>query len=164
MSKGGARPGAGAPRKPVERQRLLGNPGHKQLPAPLTYIAPAPLAEQLAEHRDAGREESAKLLEHLLASGAAVWLGETDAAAVEVARQTWVDWTLAREEWGRSRGDKNLFNAYNELTKRLISCLSLLGLDPSGRAKLGVAEVKRQSVLDNIEARREKRRGGLRAG
>lgn len=154
--------GAGRPPKPTEQKRRLGNPGKRPLPAPITVLPPANLHAVREQH--SGDEESRTLLDELIDSQAAVWLGQTDVAAVEIARQTWVDWRAARRRWHDSPGDKDLFFIYNELNKRLITCLSQLGLDPVARARLGVAEVHRQTVLDALEAKRAKRKAGRRVG
>lgn len=149
----------GRPPKPTEQKRRLGNPGKRALPAPLVVLAPAAVPPP-------GRQspESAEFFNALVDSGAAVWIGQTDVLALEVARQMWVDREAARRRWESLPGDKDLFDIYNELTKRLIGCLSQLGLDPVARARLGVAEVKRQTTLDRLEAKRDRRKAGRHAG
>jgi hypothetical protein len=50
--------------------------------------------------------------------------------------------------------------ALRELEKAVVSNLSLLGLTPTDRARLGFAEVKRQSKVAELQAMRERIRGG----
>jgi hypothetical protein len=43
-----------------------------------------------------------------------------------------------------------------ELNKEISDWLSVLGFDPSARARLGLAEVKAMSKLEDLRARRDK--------
>jgi hypothetical protein len=43
--------------------------------------------------------------------------------------------------------------ALRELDRQLVANLSLLGFTPTDRSRLGVAEVKRQSKLEDLKAR-----------
>ena len=43
-----------------------------------------------------------------------------------------------------------------ELNKEISEWLSLLGFDPSARARLGLAEVKAASALEKLQAKRDK--------
>jgi hypothetical protein len=152
----------GRPPKPTEQKRRLGNPGKRALPATIHVLPPADLPAEKGKHP--GSAASAEFFDALMETGAVVWLGQTDVLAIEIARQVWVDREKARLLWHALPGDKDLFNAYAELTRRLSTCLQQLGLDPIGRTRLGVAEVKRQTTLDALEARRAKRRAGRHAG
>lgn len=53
--------------------------------------------------------------------------------------------------------DKNLLMRLLDLERAISSSLSLLGFTPSDRTRLGVAEVKAQSKLEELIARKEQR-------
>ena len=114
-------------------------------------------------------------IQDVLDAGATAWIGATDLATLELARQRWEDRERARRIWLMqlqppeesdriALHDEKLFNAYAKLTERLIQCLSALGLDPTARTRLGVAEVKRQTVLDQLQSKRATRKAGRHAG
>jgi hypothetical protein len=44
-----------------------------------------------------------------------------------------------------------------ELNKEISEWLSMLGFDPAARSRLGLAEVKAQSVLEKMQAEKDKR-------
>jgi hypothetical protein len=150
-------PRVGRPPKPVEQKRRLGNPGKRKLPAPMTVLPSVSQASQM-EQFGSGLE----MLQRVLDDGARVWIGPTDQPVAELARQLWDDRQTAREHWLASR-NSDAFRAYDDLTKRLTTCLSSLGLTPSDRSRLGVAEVKARSKMEELRERRE-RRAGHRAG
>ena len=50
------------------------------------------------------------------------------------------------------------WKAYIDAVKEYRSCLSLLGLSPSDRARLGIAEVKARSKLEEMMDRRSRTR------
>jgi hypothetical protein len=148
---------AGRPPKPLEQKRRLGNPGKRPLPEPITVLAPSEPAATRAAFAD-GRA----LLQHVLDNGASAWIGPTDVAA-DILVVLYDDWLRAREAWLVS-GFKDDFKAYDAITGRLQVCLSTLGLNPSDRGRLGLAEV--QAKATGLSALREARasKAGRRAG
>jgi hypothetical protein len=150
-------PRTGRPPKPVELKRRLGNPGKRPLAAPVTVLPGVSQASALIVP-DTGDA----MLQRLLDTGASTWIGPTDAAAAQRARELWDDVALARLTW-RQTQDPSALNAYEKLNKGLIACLSSLGLDPTSRSRLGVAEVKTRSKLEELAARREARTAGRRS-
>ena len=103
------------------------------------------------------------LIEALVTSGAAVWIGPTDMPIVRLAQRLWDDAERLRAALDVEFSEP-AFRAYRDLTKELIGCLSLLGLTPADRSRLGVAEVKTRSKLEEIMDRRAERKAGRRAG
>ena len=71
------------------------------------------------------------------------------------------DLLLARAMWRASGSEKDA-KTYISLSKEVTSCLSTLGLDPSARGRLGLAQVKARSRLE--EMRDRKLRAGHLAG
>ncbi len=150
---------AGRPRTPREVKRRRGTlKPSRDGGAAITVIPGVEVAPE-AEPAKTGTE----FIQLALDSGARVWIGSTDLPAVEIARQLWEDRELAREEY-RAHRDKDSAQSYVRITEKLIQCLSALGLDPTARARLGIAEVKRQSTLDRLEGKRAERKAGRRAG
>lgn len=159
----------GRPPKPVEVKRLTGNPGRRKLPEPNTTVAlvpadglPAPIT--LAAH---GREMWHK------AQKRASWLSNLDLAALEDFCTTWdeiqeyraaiAEQGITLEEpivtpAGHVVGTKLVTNPLiKELRlaqKQIHSIGSLLGFDPTSRSRLGLAEVKTQSKLEELAQRR----------
>ena len=136
---------AGRPRKPIEQQRRLGNPGKRALPVPLAVVQAVPPSQM---------GESATV-EGLMQTGAAAWIGETDLPVVELAVRLEGDMARLRaaldDEFTRDG-----WRAYIDAVKEYRACLSLLGLTPSDRARLGVAEVKARSKLEELMDRRRR--------
>ena len=150
-------PRTGRPPKPAELKRRLGNPGKRPLPASVIALPPVARA---AEVQPFG--SGAEMLQRVLDDGASAWIGPTDQPSAELARQLWDDRQRARLAWAEDP-TADAFRMYDELTKRLIACLSALGLDPTSRSRLGVAEVKARSRLEELAERRAARTAGRRA-
>jgi hypothetical protein len=156
------------PRVPTERKRRLGNPGKRALPSD-NVIAIAPARGEVITSPTSGEE----LVRALMDSAASAWIAVPDRLAVV---------ELLREGWDRRRRLLDFVNEHGEsyktvadggggvryflrpeaaelaaLEKRLTGWLSLLGLTPSDRSRLGVAEVKAKSRLEALRERRESR-------
>jgi hypothetical protein len=80
----------------------------------------------------------------------------TDSAAAEEACRAADDVAIARVRYRATRDPKDA-SALVALGKRLDDALSQLGFNPTARSRLGVAEVKRASALDELIERRAKR-------
>lgn len=135
-------PRTGRPAKPTELKRRLGNPGKRPLGA--LAVIPAVDIAQIAD---------GPIVQALVDSGAAAWIGVTDGPTVRLAQRLWDDMERLRSaldaEW-----NKDVHATYIATVKELRSCLSLLGLSPSDRSRLGVAEVKARSKLEELMDRR----------
>lgn len=141
----------GRPPKPAEQKRRTGNPGKRALPelaavtplyAPVAPDPPRPLAA-------AGRA----LWERAWANGRA-WMAETDVELLQLTceqldeRQALRLRVLRDNDWRERAG-------LRALEKEIQDGLSMLGFTPSERARLGVAEVKVASALEEVRRRRE---------
>ena len=149
-------------RKPTEIKRALGNPGKRALPNPLTVVAPvAPKMDPPDTLQDEGAREWRHVLTHC------PWIGPSDLRNLrlmcealdrrshllaELASQGWVLYTDKGYAYQNPAGGA-LATTEAQITK----WLSLLGLTPSDRGRLGVAEVKAQSALERIRASRAAR-------
>jgi hypothetical protein len=58
-----------------------------------------------------------------------------------------------------ANGSMEARRALRDLDKAILSSLSLLGFDPTSRSRLGLAEVKAASKLEQMQAARDKRQG-----
>ena len=145
----------GRPPKPIEQKRLLGNPGKRALPAegslqelPRAIYTPEP-ARPLVKY---GRE----LWDRVWDSGAN-WISPNTDVELLLMTCEMVDerWNLRVKvmQDGQAKDRRGL----RELDRLIISNLSLLGFSPSDRTRLGVAEVKRQTKLENLLERKAQR-------
>jgi P27 family predicted phage terminase small subunit len=149
----------GSPRKPNELKRAQGNPGGRKLPElakvvslPQVSIAPAHLSPTMKDLWDDIRDR-------------ATWVAETDSPTL----------LLLCEKFDRraellaklDASDPVLFTdkgyAYanplvgmiSTIETEIFKILGSLGLTPSDRSRLGIAEVKKQSALDELIAKRK---------
>lgn len=101
------------------------------------------------------------VIQGLVDSGAAPWISATDIPTVRLAQRLWDDMERLRTALDDEFSDST-FRAYRDVIKELRACLSLLGMSPSDRSRLGVAEVKARSRLEELMDRRG-RRGSIPA-
>jgi hypothetical protein len=157
----------GRPPKPTEQKRLLGNPGKRRLPTGVVVLEPAERTpiEPIASGDD--------LVAELLAGPASAWIAQPDRLGLmQLLRDAWDERRIIRqalflgppEDWEPKVvvvwfTDER--RALRELEKQITAWLSLLGLSPTDRSRLGVAEVKPRSHLETLRARRD---GRNRAG
>lgn len=150
---------AGRPPVPTERKRKLGNPGKRTLPAvgesealtPVTLDAPAHLGEA-----------GASMYRRVTAG--AVWLAETDKPTLELLCEK-ID---RREEMRRQLAKTDLVlytdKAYaypnplvgmlSTIETEISKLFSALGLTPTDRTRMGLAEVKARNAFEEMLARK----------
>lgn len=138
----------GRPPKPTEEKRRLGNPGKRTLPSGDSVVA---LAEVLPIEPDLSPADT---LARVIDEGA-VWLAGTDGALVALLRESLEERSQLRE-LVLSVADPADRRALRELDKQIVGMLSALGFDPTARSRLGLAEVKRVSKLDELKAKHGK--------
>jgi hypothetical protein len=146
---------AGRPTKPIEQKRLTGNPGKRALPEqsavmliPQASIAPNP-----------GRP--------LLKYGQELWDRVWESGINWISPNTDLELLLMTcemidERWNlrvRVMTDSNPKDrrGLRELDRQIVSNLGLLGFTPSDRSRLGVAEVKKMSKLEELMAKKANR-------
>lgn len=150
----------GRPPTPTERKRRLGNPGGRPLPAAAKVVALPPVENTAPDH--------------LGTAGAAVWevvagcswIGETDRPAVVMlcelfdrrqdftARLQQSDPVLYTDK-GYAYANP-LVGMLSTLDREIARQLGALGLTPTDRARLGLAEVRAKSKLEELlEKRRQ---------
>jgi hypothetical protein len=144
---------AGRPSKPTEQKRLLGNPGKRALPS--NAIAIPMVVEPPTPHRP------------LLKYGQELWDKVWGMGATWISPNTDTELLLMTcemidERWNlrikvMQTDDSKLRRGLRELDRQIVSQLSLLGFSPADRSKLGVAEVKAMSKLEELQMRKANR-------
>ena len=153
---------AGRPPKPIEQKRKNGNPGQRPLPNPKNVIALPQIKSDAPLHlSDAGQKM------WLDVRAMAPWIANTDAKLlIELCEKmdkkyelkeklAATDYVLYTDK-GYAYANP-LFGMLNTVENDIVKLLSLLGLTPTDRSKLGVAEVKAKGKL---EALLEQKRNG----
>jgi hypothetical protein len=149
---------AGRPSKPIEQKRLLGNPGKRALPDEDSVV--------LLERVDETPEPTRPLLKYGQELWDRIWgMGATwvsDKTDIELLMMTC---EMIDERWNlrvkvMQNDDPRMRRGLRELDRQIVSNLSLLGFTPSDRARLGVAEIKAKSKLEELMERRMLREEG----
>lgn len=145
----------GRPPKPVEQKRLLGNPGKRPLPEQSAVQVLPGVAETPEPSRPLGKP-GRELWDRVWESGAAWVSPHTDVELLLITCE------LVDERWSLrakvlQNEDKSQRRQLHDLTRIVIGNLSLLGFTPTDRSRLGVAEVKKQTKLEELLHRRENR-------
>ena len=149
----------GRPPVPTERKRKLGNPGARPLPDPATVHDAAPLVALVPEHLGpVGAEMYSRIV-----TGAA-WLADTDRPTLELLCEK-----IDRREQMKdqlSRSDLVLFTdkayAYpnplvgmlSTIETEIAKLFSALGLTPTDRTRMGLAEVKARNAFEDFLAKK----------
>jgi phage terminase small subunit len=151
----------GRPPKPLEQKRRTGrspgrDTGGRKLPDPGNVIALPPADGVPVYPADLGLDGQ-RLWDR--AWGAAItWLSPaSDTDGVEQAARLADDAAAARKRY-RATTDPADARALVAVAKQLQEALSSLGFNPVARSRLGVAEVKRVSALEELVAKRQRRR------
>jgi len=150
---------AGRPSKPIEKKRLTGNPGKRALPDEQSVI--------LLQQVEVTPESPRPLLKYGQALWDRVWaMGLTWVSASTDLELLTMTCEMVDERWNlrvkvMQSDDSAMRRGLRELDRQIISNLSLLGFTPSDRSRLGVAEVKTKSKLDEMLARRAARDDGV---
>jgi P27 family predicted phage terminase small subunit len=156
---GGGRMPAGRPPVPAERKRKLGNPGARPLPdagsvhavQPVTQSAPAQLGS-------AGAEMFRRIVD------GAAWLAETDKPTLEllcekVDRREAMKAQLSRSELvlftDKMYAYPNpLVGMLSTIETEIAKLFSALGLTPTDRTRMGLAEVKARNAFEDFLAKK----------
>lgn len=148
----------GRPTQPIEQKRLRGTLRADRLPANAALVT---LSNQESEP-----EPQSNLGELGLAfwsqAWAAPWISQlSDYWLVLLTAQALDEREQVRLSLVESPSDRRMRATLRELDKQIISAYSLLGFTPSDRSRLGVAEVKKESKLDELMRRKAERMAQL---
>lgn len=141
----------GNPPKPLEQKRKLGNPGHQALPK----------LNSLMEV-DGGYTEPFRPLEY---AGMQLWDSVFKHGELWISNRTDVHLLimtaeqLDRREELRTKiaetDDWHILKQLNDLERMIATNLGQLGFTPAERTRLGLAEVKAKSKLEEMMAKRK---------
>lgn len=154
---------AGRPPKPTELKRAQGNPGKQKLPK-LASVTLIPQVNSKAPEHLSERQQKlwADLRNH------AIWIADTDQPMLQllcekldrrnelIAKLENSDEILYTDK-GYAYANP-LVGMLSTIETEITKLFSLLGLTPTDRTKLGVAEVKARSVLDDLIEKRQNKR------
>jgi hypothetical protein len=145
----------GRPAKPIEQKRLLGNPGKRALPDQST-ITLIPMADSTPEPTRPLLKYGRELWDKVWGTGIN-WISPNTDTELLLMTCEMIDerWNLRVQVM--QNNDPKDRRGLRELDKAIVSNLSLLGFSPSDRSRLGLAEVKKMSKLEEIIAKRELR-------
>lgn len=133
----------GRPPKPVESHRKTGTYRKDRHGSNLALVEPVAALPHEVSAADA--------FDQVMADGVN-WLARTDAPALALLRSM-----LDEREGLRDlafQGSNESRKALRDLDKQIVGLLSNLGFDPAARARLGLAEVKAKSVLEQLRDKR----------
>ena len=142
------------PPKPIEQKRLTGNPGKRALPKQLDTIAlPAGRVEPMRPLEYAGQQLWDSVFEH-----GELWISNrTDIHLLQMTAEQLDRRESLRNALVDDPTENQVLMRLAELEKTISSNLGLLGFTPSDRTRLGLAEVKTKSKLDELMERKAQR-------
>lgn len=140
------------PAKPIEQKRLLGNPGRRPIAKQADTIAlQGGWVEPLSELEEAGQQ----LWDSVFREGE-LWISRrTDIHLLQLTCEQLDRRSTLAQLWRNEPADKNLLMRLSEIEKSISSNLGLLGFTPSDRSRLGLAEIKAKSKLQEMLERNE---------
>jgi len=135
----------GAKPKPIEQHRRAGTFRADRHGAALVAVEPIEPAALSPLER-----EAVEVFDEVLAQGVH-WLARTDAPTLVLLRDMLVERGPLRADAmaGSTEARKHL----RDLDKQVMSLLGALGFDPASRSRLGLAEVKAKSKLEELRER-----------
>lgn len=144
------------PPKPVERKRLLGNPGKGKLPDLNKVIALPHLSNPPVHLSKSAKQTWIEIIQ------TAPWVATTDEKVlIELCEKIELKKDLQRKlneseyvlytDKGYAYANP-LFGMLSTTTSEIVKLLSMLGLTPVDRTKMGVAEVKVRSKIEELLA------------
>ena len=142
------------PPKPLEQKRLLGNPGKRAMPSNGSTITLfAGVRKPLAQLGLAGQA----LWDSVFSEGE-LWVSpRTDVAWLQVVCELLDRRDVLKQEWIADPTNRQVNMSLLETERLIQSGLGLLGFTPTDRSRLGVAEVKAKSKLEELMERRANR-------
>ena len=142
------------PPKPVEVKRKLGNPGKVALPKNTMALQPInEIPEPSRQLFEAGRE----MWDRVWSMGQNWISPQSDIELLLMTCELIDERVRLRTDVWNGKGDWHDRKALRDLERNIVNNLSLLGFTPTDRSRLGVAEVKARSKLEELKMKREQR-------
>jgi hypothetical protein len=142
------------PPKPNEVKRRIGNPGRRPLPDPKKVTALKMASSEPEPLRHLG-EEGQALWSRVWSSGAAWIAPSTDIELVQLLCEAMDERQDLRDVVMAGGSDWRDRVALRNLEGEIKSMLSILAFTPTDRTRLGVGEVRQESKLEALRARRQ---------
>ena len=147
---------AGRPAKPIEQKRKTGNPGKRALPKESSLVI-LPMASSIPEPHRPRLKYGKEFWDRVWGLGTSWISAQSDIELVLITCE------LIDERWNlrikvMQNDDTKQRRALRELDRAIVSNLSLLGFSPSDRSRLGVAEVKARSKLEELMMMKNEKR------
>jgi hypothetical protein len=142
------------PAKPIELKRKLGNPGKRAMPGEGELMTiEAGFREPLRPLGEAGQQ----LWDEIYMVGG-MWISpRSDTQLLQMCCELLDRREILREEFLGDPTNRPVNMSLLETEKLIQTSLSLLGFTPSDRSRLGLAEVKAKSKLEELMDRRANR-------
>jgi hypothetical protein len=142
------------PNKPLELKRKLGNPGRQKLPDINSTITLT--AGYVEPHQNLG--VAGRLLWERVFSLGQTWISPRSDVELLLITCKQLDRQLLFEEQVSKRPeDFHASRQLLELENAIVRNLGLLGLSVDSRSRLGLAEIKAESKLEQLKRRQEER-------
>ena len=132
---------------------MLGNPGKRALPENALAI---PMVTEIPEPHRPLLKYGQELWDKVWSMGA-TWISPNTDTELLLMTCEMIDerWNLRVKVM--QTDDARLRRGLRELDRQIVSNLSLLGFSPTDRSRLGVAEVKARSKLEELMAKKNER-------
>jgi hypothetical protein len=144
----------GRPPKPIEQKRLIGNPGKRPLPKASEVIVLPAATTMPAPPRPLGHWGT-ELWERIWSMGM-TWVSPISDIDLFMMICEMIDERVQlRTQVLRDNRTEDR-RALRQLDSQIMQGLSLLGFSPTDRSRLGIAEVKRMSKLEELRANQRK--------
>jgi hypothetical protein len=142
------------PAKPIELKRKLGNPGKRAMPGEGELMTiEGGFREPLRPLGEAGQQ----LWDEIYMVGG-MWISpRSDTQLLQMCCELLDRREILREEFLADPTERKVNMSLLETEKLIQTSLSLLGFTPSDRSRLGLAEVKAKSKLEELMDRRANR-------
>jgi hypothetical protein len=142
------------PAKPIELKRKLGNPGKRAMPGEGELMTiDGGFREPLRPLGEAGQQ----LWDEIYEVGG-MWISpQSDTQLLQMTCELLDRREILREEFLADPTERKVNMSLLETEKLIQTSLSLLGFTPSDRSRLGLAEVKAKSKLEELMDRRANR-------
>jgi hypothetical protein len=146
----------GRPRKPIEVKRRTGNPGKRPLPSEGSLVLLPSMYEIPEPPRPLRSKAALDLWERVWNMGQ-TWISPSSDIEILLITCEMIEerWNLRIQVMQNNRPEER--RGLRELEKQIITNLSLLGFTPTDRSRLGVAEVKKMSKLEELRAKQEEK-------
>lgn len=138
------------PATPLEQKRKLGNPGKRALPSPSDTMSLQGGYQQPHQPLDwAGQQ----LWDRVFRAGK-TWVANTDVEALMIVCKQLDRQVMLESKVQEDPNDFHLLRQLLELEKAIMSGLGQLGFTVDSRSRLGLAEIKAESMFQKLMSER----------